>query len=118
MDGALVAFGIRNVASLDAALREAHRVLAPGAQLVILEFTTPRRRVVRAAYHLYFHHLVPAVGGAISGHPSAYRYLPESVAHFPPEPELAARMRAAGFADVRWTALTFGVAAIHTGRRA
>jgi demethylmenaquinone methyltransferase/2-methoxy-6-polyprenyl-1,4-benzoquinol methylase len=58
------------------------------------------------------------VGGAISGHPSAYRYLPESVAHFPPEPELAARMRAAGFADVRWTALTFGVAAIHTGRRA
>jgi demethylmenaquinone methyltransferase/2-methoxy-6-polyprenyl-1,4-benzoquinol methylase len=118
MDGALVAFGIRNVASLDAALREAHRVLAPGARLVILEFTTPPRRVVRAAYHLYFHHLVPVLGGAISGHPSAYRYLPESVAHFPPEAELAARMRAAGFADVRWTSLTFGVAAIHSGRRA
>jgi demethylmenaquinone methyltransferase / 2-methoxy-6-polyprenyl-1,4-benzoquinol methylase len=117
MDGALVAFGIRNVASLDAALREVHRVLAPGAQFVILEFTTPRWRIVRAAYHLYFHHVVPVVGGAISGHPSAYRYLPTSVAHFPAEPELAARMRAAGFADVRWTSLTLGVAAIHAGRR-
>jgi demethylmenaquinone methyltransferase/2-methoxy-6-polyprenyl-1,4-benzoquinol methylase len=117
MDGATVAFGIRNVASLDAALREAFRVLAPGAQLVILEFTTPRRRLVRAAYHLYFHHLVPMIGGAISGHPSAYRYLPESVAHFPAEAELAARMRAAGFADVRWTSLTFGIAAIHSGCR-
>ena len=118
IDGALVAFGIRNVASLDAALREAHRVLAPGAQLVILEFTTPRWRLVRAAYHLYFHHVVPMIGGAVSGDPSAYRYLPESVAHFPAEPELAARMRGAGFVDVRWTSLTFGVAAIHSGSRA
>ena len=118
MNGALVAFGIRNVASLDAALRETHRVLAPGAQFVILEFTTPPWRPLRAAYHLYFHRVVPFVGGAISGHPSAYRYLPESVAHFPAEAELAARMRAAGFADVRWTSLTFGVAAIHCGRRA
>ena len=117
MDGVIVAFGIRNVASLDAALREAHRVLAPGAPLVILEFTTPRRRLVRAAYHLYFHQLVPIVGGAISGYPAAYRYLPESVAQFPAEAELAARMRGAGFADVRWTSLTFGVAAIHSGRR-
>ena len=118
MAGAIVAFGIRNVASLEAALSEAHRVLAPGAPLVILEFTTPRRWLVRAAYHLYFHRVVPIVGGAISGHPPAYRYLPESVAHFPPERELAARMRAAGFADVRWTSLTFGVVAVHSGRRA
>jgi demethylmenaquinone methyltransferase/2-methoxy-6-polyprenyl-1,4-benzoquinol methylase len=117
VDGVIVAFGIRNVALLDAALREARRVLAPGATLVILEFTTPRRRVVRALYHLYFHHLLPFIGGAISGHRTAYRYLPQSVAHFPAEPELARRMIAAGFDDVRWTSLSLGIAALHTGRR-
>jgi demethylmenaquinone methyltransferase/2-methoxy-6-polyprenyl-1,4-benzoquinol methylase len=117
VDGATVAFGIRNVASLDAALREARRVLAPGAKLVILEFTTPRWRVVRALYHFYFHRLLPFIGGAISGHRTAYRYLPQSVAHFPAEPELARRMTEAGFDDVQWTSLSFGIAAIHSGRR-
>ncbi|HUQ45689.1 MAG TPA: ubiquinone/menaquinone biosynthesis methyltransferase [Gemmatimonadaceae bacterium] len=117
MDGATVAFGIRNVASLDAALREVHRVLAPGARFVILEFTTPPRRLVRALYHLYFHRLLPFIGGMISGHHTAYRYLPQSVAHFPAEPELARRMTAAGFDDVRWTSLSFGIAAIHSGRK-
>ncbi|MDB4879261.1 MAG: Ubiquinone/menaquinone biosynthesis methyltransferase ubiE [Gemmatimonadetes bacterium] len=117
MDGAVVAFGIRNVASLDAALREAHRVLAPGARFVILEFTTPRSRLVRAVYQAYFHHVLPFIGGVVSGHASAYRYLPKSVAHFPPEAELAARMTAAGFTEVRWESLSFGIAAIHSGRR-
>jgi demethylmenaquinone methyltransferase/2-methoxy-6-polyprenyl-1,4-benzoquinol methylase len=115
VDGATVAFGIRNVASLDAALREVYRVLAPGGRFVILEFTTPRSRVVRALYHFYFHRLLPFIGGAISGHGTAYRYLPQSVAHFPAEPELARRMTAAGFEDVRWTSLTLGIAAIHSG---
>jgi demethylmenaquinone methyltransferase/2-methoxy-6-polyprenyl-1,4-benzoquinol methylase len=115
--GVMVAFGIRNVASLDAALHEVHRVLAPGGTFVILEFTTPRSRLVRSLYHFYFHRLLPLIGGAISGHASAYRYLPQSVAHFPAEPELARRMTAAGFRDVRWESLTFGVAAIHVGRK-
>lgn len=117
VDGATVAFGIRNVASLDAALREVHRVLVPGARFVILEFTTPRRRLVRALYHLYFHRLLPFIGGVISGHHTAYRYLPQSVAHFPAEPELARRMTEAGFDDVCWTSLSFGIAAIHSGRK-
>ncbi|HET9011569.1 MAG TPA: ubiquinone/menaquinone biosynthesis methyltransferase [Gemmatimonadaceae bacterium] len=117
MDGATVAFGIRNVASLDAALREVHRVLAPGATFVILEFTTPRWRLVRLLYHFYFHRLLPFIGGVVSGHRTAYRYLPQSVAHFPAEPELARRMTAAGFDDVRWTSLSLGIAAIHSGRR-
>lgn len=117
MDGAIVAFGIRNVASLDAALREVHRVLRVGARFVILEFSTPRLAPVRWGYHLYFHHVLPLIGGVISGHGSAYRYLPRSVAHFPPERELAARMTAAGFENVRWESLTFGVAAVHVGAK-
>ena len=115
MDGAVVAFGIRNVASLDVALEEVHRVLAPGARFVILEFTTPRSVVVRTFYHFYFHQVLPFVGGLISGHRTAYKYLPKSVAHFPAEPELARRMTAAGFVDVSWESLSFGIAAIHVG---
>ena len=115
MDGAIVAFGIRNVASLDSALREVRRVLRPGARFVILEFSTPRVPPVRWGYHLYFHHVLPFIGGIVSGHRSAYRYLPRSVAHFPSERELALRMTAAGFERVRWESLTFGVAAVHVG---
>jgi demethylmenaquinone methyltransferase/2-methoxy-6-polyprenyl-1,4-benzoquinol methylase len=115
VDGATVAFGIRNVASLDTALREVHRVLTPGARFVILEFTTPRSAIVRTFYHVYFHHVLPLIGGLISGHHSAYRYLPRSVAHFPAEPELARRMTAAGFKDVQWESLSLGIAAIHVG---
>ena len=117
MDGATVAFGIRNVASLDVALREVHRVLRPGARFVILEFTTPKSWLVRTGYQFYFHQVLPLIGGLISGHHTAYRYLPKSVAHFPAEPELAARMTAAGFRDVRWESLSFGIAAIHVGTR-
>lgn len=114
-DGAIVAFGIRNVADLDAGLREVARVLADGARFVILEFSTPRLAPVRAFYHLYFRRVLPAVGRLVSGHRTAYTYLPASVANFPAEPELAARMRAAGFDDVRWTSLSFGIAAVHVG---
>ena len=115
--GATVAFGIRNVADLDAGLREVHRVLEPGARFVILEFTTPRSALVRALYHLYFHRILPRIGALVSGHATAYRYLPRSVANFPAEAELAARMRAAGFADVHWQSLSFGIAAIHCGTK-
>jgi len=116
--GAIVAFGIRNVTDLDAALREVHRVLAPGARFVILEFTTPRSAVVRSLYHFYFHQVLPRIGAMLSGHRSAYAYLPRSVANFPPERELADRMRRAGFSEVGWASLSLGIAAIHTGRKA
>jgi demethylmenaquinone methyltransferase/2-methoxy-6-polyprenyl-1,4-benzoquinol methylase len=115
--GALVAFGVRNVDDLDAALREAHRVLAPGARFVILEFSTPRRRLVRAVYLAYFRHVLPTVGRLVSGHRSAYRYLPDSVAAFPAEAELARRMSVAGFVGVRWESLTLGIAALHVGQK-
>jgi demethylmenaquinone methyltransferase/2-methoxy-6-polyprenyl-1,4-benzoquinol methylase len=115
--GATVAFGIRNVASLDRALAEVFRVLRPGARFVILEFTTPRSAIVRTLYHGYFHHLLPFIGGVISGHRTAYRYLPRSVANFPAEPALARHLSDAGFVDVRWESLSFGIAAIHVGRK-
>jgi demethylmenaquinone methyltransferase/2-methoxy-6-polyprenyl-1,4-benzoquinol methylase len=115
--GAIVAFGIRNVAGLDACLAEAFRILAPGAKFVILEFSTPRIGVVKAFYLLYFRRVLPLIGRIVSGHRTAYTYLPRSVANFPVEEELAKKMRSAGFSGVRWRSLSFGIAAIHVGER-
>jgi demethylmenaquinone methyltransferase/2-methoxy-6-polyprenyl-1,4-benzoquinol methylase len=115
--GAVVAFGVRNLADLDEGLREVHRVLAPGARFVILEFSTPPSALVRGAYRLYSHHVLPAIGRLMSGHPTAYTYLPESVDTFPEAQALADRMSASGFRNVRWRYLTFGVVAIHVGER-
>ena len=118
LDGAIVAFGVRNFDDLDAGLRELHRVLAPGARLVILECSTPPLAIVRTLYHLYFHRVLPLIGRLISGHRTAYRYLPASVANFPDAPELARRLEGAGFVRVGYRALTLGVVAVHWGERA
>ncbi len=115
LDGAIVAFGIRNVADLEAGLREVRRVLKPGARFVILEFSTPPIPLVRSIYHAYFHHVLPFIGRIISGHRSAYTYLPMSVSHFPTEARLAEYMKSAGFETVTWERLTLGIAAIHVG---
>jgi len=117
MAGAIVAFGVRNLASLDDGLREVRRVLAPGGRFVILEFSTPPRALVRGAYRFYSHHVLPSIGRMLSGHPTAYQYLPESVDNFPNAEKLADRMRSVGFTNVCWRHLTFGVAAIHVGER-
>src|SRR5881296_4247737 len=90
-DGAMVAFGVRNLADLDAGLAEAARVLKPGARFVILEFATPRWAPLRAAYFFYFRHILPAIGRAVSKHRDAYSYLPESVREFPNPDDFAAR---------------------------
>ena len=115
MSGAIVAFGIRNVQNLDAALIEVQRVLVRGGRFVILEFSTPRSPLINTAYQLYFRQILPRVGGLISGHRTAYRYLPQSVANFPMEEELARRMTNAGFDEVSWRSLSLGIAAIHCG---
>jgi demethylmenaquinone methyltransferase/2-methoxy-6-polyprenyl-1,4-benzoquinol methylase len=115
--GAIVAFGVRNLADLDEGLREVRRVLMPGARFVILELSTPPSAIVRASYRLYSHRILPAVGRLLSGHPTAYRYLPDSVEQFPGAENLADRLRSAGFSNVRWRHLTLGVAAIHVGER-
>jgi demethylmenaquinone methyltransferase/2-methoxy-6-polyprenyl-1,4-benzoquinol methylase len=114
VDRACVGFGVRNASSLDRLFREAIRVIRPGGRLVVLEFCTPPRRVVRSAYHAYFHRVLPVIGGWISGNPAAYRYLPESVARFPEPEELAAILQTAGFGVVSFQRLLGGIAAIHT----
>ncbi len=117
-DGIIVAFGARNFDALDAALAELARVLAPGARLVILELSTPPSRLVRLGYHLYFHRVLPLIGRLVSGHRTAYSYLPASVANFPAVEELARRMERAGLERVGFDTLTLGVAALHWGERA
>ena len=117
-DGATVGFGVRNLADLDAGLREFARVLKPGARLVILEFTTPTFAPVRALYLFYFLKVLPWIGRLVSRHGSAYTYLPASVLEVPPPAELARRMQEAGFTNVKWKPLTMGIAAIHVGTRA
>lgn len=116
-DGATVGFGVRNLADLDAGLREAARVLRPGARFVVLEFATPRFAPLRAAYLFYFRRVLPAVGRAVSKHTDAYTYLPESVLAFPDPEALAARLRAAGFGNVGFERLSGGICALHHGTR-
>jgi demethylmenaquinone methyltransferase/2-methoxy-6-polyprenyl-1,4-benzoquinol methylase len=115
LSGAIVAFGIRNVAELEGGLREVYRTLKAGARFVILEFSTPRIPFVRTAYLFYFHRILPLIGRLISGHRTAYTYLPRSVANFPETGALASAMTRVGFRDVSFETLTFGIAAIHVG---
>lgn len=115
-DGATVGFGVRNLADLDAGLREMRRVLRKGRRLVILEFTTPGWQPFRALYFFYFLRVLPFVGRLVSKHGSAYSYLPESVLRFPEPPELVGRMEKAGFEEVGYRRLSGGIVALHWGR--
>lgn len=117
-DGAIVAFGIRNFADREAALSEMFRVLAPDGISVILEFSKPDRYIVRLINDLYMNLGVPLLGRIISGHKTAYRYLPRSIGAFPERAEFLASMKAAGFTSVEAHSLTMGVATVYIGRRA
>jgi demethylmenaquinone methyltransferase/2-methoxy-6-polyprenyl-1,4-benzoquinol methylase len=116
-DGALVAFGIRNVGDKDAALREVHRVLKPGGRFVILEFSMPRG-VFGALYRFYFGTLLPRIGGLVSGDAGAYTYLPASVERFDTPDDLVARLGRNGFVGVERRRLSLGIAWLHRGTKA
>lgn len=117
--GALtIAFGLRNLAHRVDGLKEMARVLTPGGRVIILEFSPMDRPVIGCLFRFYFHRIMPFLGGIISGDRGAYHYLPESVDKFPDPVSLGQEMMEAGFTDVKYRALTMGIAYIHTGVKA
>jgi demethylmenaquinone methyltransferase/2-methoxy-6-polyprenyl-1,4-benzoquinol methylase len=116
-DVVTVSFGLRNVASVEDALRELARVVRPAGRLVILETATPPARLMRAANRVYTGRVMPRLARVLSSDPSSYAYLAESAADWLSQPELAAVMRTAGWEQVTWRDLMFGVVAIHTATR-
>jgi demethylmenaquinone methyltransferase/2-methoxy-6-polyprenyl-1,4-benzoquinol methylase len=114
---ATIAFGLRNLASIEQGLAELRRVLRPGGTILVLEFSQPVVPGFSSLFRFYFTKLLPLVGGLISGSRQAYRYLPQSVSKFPNQEELLRTMQDVGFAEVRYENLTGGIAAIHFGKK-
>jgi len=114
-DAVTIAFGIRNVIDVHEALKEMRRVLNPGGRALILEFSLPSNAIFRGVYLFYFRHVLPRIGGAISGDSHAYRYLNQTVETFPYGDAFLTLMRDAGFRDVCAHSLTFGIASIYQG---
>jgi demethylmenaquinone methyltransferase / 2-methoxy-6-polyprenyl-1,4-benzoquinol methylase len=117
VDGVVISFGLRNVADTDAALREFTRVTRPGGTLVVCEFSSPTWTPFRTVYTEYLMRALPRIARAVSSNPDAYVYLAESIRAWPDQPALAARLQAAGWADVAWRDLTGGIVALHRGRK-
>ena len=112
-----IGFGLRNLSSRERGLQELRRVLRPNGWAAILEFSQPTIWGLRQLVAFYYARLLPQIGGWLSGSRSAYKYLPDSIAKFPNQQELAAMMRDAGFGNVTFENLTGGVAALHLGER-
>ena len=116
LDLIVSAFGFRNLANYEAGLREFHRVLKPGGQLGILDFSEPGG-LIGKAYAVYFRRVLPTIGRAICGAAGPYNYLPTSVGNFPPPPEMLALMNATGYEQCSWQPYTFGIAGLYTAMR-
>jgi demethylmenaquinone methyltransferase / 2-methoxy-6-polyprenyl-1,4-benzoquinol methylase len=110
------AFGFRNLADYDAGLREIARVLQPGGECGILDFSEPKG-LIGHLYRLYFKQVLPRVGTMISGLRGPYEYLPNSVERFPEPQEMLDRMRLAGFREASWMPYTFGIAGLYRGKK-
>ena len=116
-DALTCAYGVRNFSDLDKGLQEFHRVLKPGGQLAILEFSYPTNPIIRFGYDLFFSHILPFIGRIISNDQTAYSYLNKSVKEFIWGKEMVQHIEAAGFNDVKFRTLTFGITTIYTAEK-
>ena len=116
-DGVTCAYGCRNFSDLEAGLREMYRVLKPGGQVTILEFSYPQNRLVRAVYDLYFSHILPWIGRLVSKDKTAYTYLNKSVKSFVWGEAFAQRLRDVGFVEQTFVPLTFGITTVYTAKK-
>jgi demethylmenaquinone methyltransferase / 2-methoxy-6-polyprenyl-1,4-benzoquinol methylase len=116
-DGYTIAFGIRNVPRIDAALREAYRVLRPGSRFLCLEFSAVDMPGLDRIYDLYSFNVIPALGRAVTGDAESYRYLVESIRQFPKPNAFAEMISAAGFARVSHQPMSGGIVVLHSGWR-
>lgn len=114
-EAATIGFGIRNFQHPDKGLDEIFRVLKPQGELVVLEFSRPSNKLFRVIYDLYFKSVLPLIGKLFSKHNFAYNYLPQSVLDFPYGENFANMMRTAGFEDIQYKPLTFGIAMVYKG---
>ncbi len=114
-DGCTNAFLLRNAVDLMRCLREMRRVVKPGRPIVCMEITHPQTPIFKQLFTIYFYRLVPLIGGIITGDLQAYRYLPDSLTHFPPAERLKQMMETAGYRNVRYHLLGLGTMAIHVG---
>ncbi len=112
-DAVTISFGLRNLVAHEQGLVELARVSRPGGRLVVCEFSTPRFAPLRVVYLNYLMRALPAVARAVSSNPEAYVYLAESIRAWPDQAGLAARIQAAGWAQVAWRNLTGGIVALH-----
>ena len=117
-DVVTISFGLRNTSDVDKALGEALRVTKKGGRIVIAEFSSPTWRPFRTIYTNYLMRALPAIAKRTSSNPDAYIYLAESIRAWPNQEALAAKIEAAGWSQVGWQNLTFGVVAVHRGVKA
>jgi demethylmenaquinone methyltransferase/2-methoxy-6-polyprenyl-1,4-benzoquinol methylase len=110
-----ISFGIRNVTRIEEALSEAHRVLRPGGRLMVLEFSQLPNPALQKAYDLYSFNVIPPMGQIVANDRDSYQYLVESIRRFPDQDRFAGMIGAAGFEQVKYRNLTFGIAALHSG---
>ncbi|MCB9071712.1 MAG: bifunctional demethylmenaquinone methyltransferase/2-methoxy-6-polyprenyl-1,4-benzoquinol methylase UbiE [Prevotellaceae bacterium] len=116
-DVVTVAFGVRNFEKRAQSLNEMLRVLRPQGEVIILEFSTPTKFPIKQLYRLYFKQILPFVGGLISGHRDAYQYLPNTVYAFPQGEQFLAEMRQAGFTNLSYRKMSFGIASVYYGTK-